>query len=332
MNQTAKTFLALGFVLLLWATGMGISSYVQNEPERKLAAEGKLPKDHARGNIKEEKSSSPTSEFSEYITKLEAEAEASPEDIDKKLELANAYFQAGVGMGDADFLKRSAGLYHEIVEKDATKTDALLGLATLSLHVGVFEKAIEYYEKYIALVPDDLGAKANLALAKGRGGDSEAGIKLADEVLAKDPKFVIALVTKGILLKEAGKKPEAKVLFDKAMELEENPALKERIKDLNAEGEPKVPHKHENGKVAPKELVENYFKNHEILKNKFTDLKIEGDKVIVRLASFPVEAMPPFAKAKLEASLSTLAKDSGFASIVIVSTEEGKELIKVGGS
>lgn len=328
MNQTAKTFLALGFVLTLWASAMGISNYVQNEPERKLVAEGKLPKDHPRNNTEEQTKESP--QFSEFISKLEAEAEVQPDNIDKKLELANAYFQAGVGMGDADFLKRSAGLYHEIVEKDESKTDALLGLATLSLHVGVFEKAIEYYEKYVKLMPDDLGAKANLALATGRGGDTGAGLKLADEVLAKDSKFVIALVTKGILLKESGKSKEAKVLFDKAMILEENPALKERIAELNGEEGDKV--KEDAGKATPKEKIESYFKNHEILKNKFADLKIEGDKVVVSLANFPVAAMPPFAKAKLESNLAGLLKDAGFKEMVLLSKEDGSELIKVGAN
>lgn len=325
MNQTAKTFLALGFALLIWAGGVGISQYVQNEPERKLVAEGKLPKDHAHGNMKEEKNAQ--SEFSEFVTKLEAEVEAKPDNLEKKLELGNAYFQAGVGMGEADFLKRAAGIYNEIVEKDGTKGDALLGLATLSLHVGVFDKASEYYEKYVKLMPDDLGAKANLALAKGRGGDVKNGLKIVDEVLAKDPKFVIALVTKGIILKESGKLDEAKKLFDKAMLLEENPSLKERISALNQVEEKKEASLEG---TTPIEKVENYFKNHEILKNKFDSLKVEGDKVVVVLADFPVDAMPPFAKAKLEMSLKAVCKSAGFKGLSLVSKEDGRELIRVG--
>lgn len=327
MNQTAKTFLALGFALLIWAGGVGISQYVQNEPERKLIAEGKLPKDHAHGNMKEEKNAQ--SEFSEFVTKLEAEVEANPENLDKKLELGNAYFQAGVGMGEADFLKRAAGIYNEIVEKDGTKGDALLGLATLSLHVGVFDKASEYYEKYVKLMPDDLSARANLALAKGRGGDVEAGIKIVDEVLVKDPQFVIALVTKGIILKESGKIDEAKKLFDKAISLEENPSLKERIIALNKPEEKK---ELVSDGATPVEKVESYFKNHEILKNKFDSLKVEGDKVVVVLANFPVDAMPPFAKSKLEGSLRSLIQGNGYNKIILVSKEEGRELISVGAN
>jgi tetratricopeptide (TPR) repeat protein len=327
MNQTAKTFLALGFALLIWAGGVGISQYVQNEPERKLIAEGKLPKDHAHGNMKEQKNAQ--SEFSEFITKLEAEVEANPENLEKKLELGNAYFQAGVGMGEADFLKRSAGIYNEIVEKDGTKGDALLGLATLSLHVGVFDKASEYYEKYVKLMPDDLSARANLALAKGRGGDVEAGLKIVDEVLVKDAKFVIALVTKGIILKESGKMDEAKKLFDKAISLEENPSLKERIIALNKTEEKKEV---VSDGATPLENVEVYFMNHEILRNKFDSLKVEGDKVVVVLANFPVDAMPPFAKSKLEGSLKTLIQVNGYNKIILVSKEEGRELISVGAN
>jgi tetratricopeptide (TPR) repeat protein len=260
---------------------------------------------------------------------LEAEVEANPENLEKKLELGNAYFQAGVGMGEADFLKRSAGIYNEIVEKDGTKGDALLGLATLSLHVGVFDKASEYYEKYVKLMPDDLSARANLALAKGRGGDVEAGLKIVDEVLVKDAKFVIALVTKGIILKESGKMDEAKKLFDKAISLEENPSLKERIIALNKTEEKKEV---VSDGATPLENVEVYFMNHEILRNKFDSLKVEGDKVVVVLANFPVDAMPPFAKSKLEGSLKTLIQVNGYNKIILVSKEEGRELISVGAN
>ncbi len=330
MNQTAKTFLAIGLVLSLWAGAVGISQYVQNEPERKLVAEGKLPHDHSRGKLgdgekPEAHQHSEKDVFSEFVGRLETAVEEEPENFDKKMELANAYFQAGVGMGDANYLKRAAGLYHEIVEKDDTKTDALLGLATLSLHVGVFEKAIEYYEKYIKLVPTDLGAKANLALAKGRGGDTPSGLKLVNEVLAKESKFVIGLVTKGILLKESGKLKQSKALFDQAMSLEENPALKDRIAQLSSTDEQKSL----RSGTPTKSKVEAYFKNHEILKNKFKDLYEEGSTIIVNLENFPVEGMPPFARAKLEASLLKVIEDAGYKAIILKSAENGSELIKV---
>ena len=324
MNQTSITFVALGGALLLWATGVSLTSYLGDEQIRHWKGSG-----HAHSETSGGKEDHQVLIDGE-IKKISEELEKKPGDQDLQLQLANLMFEAGMRFGKAEYLKGAVGHFHEVVTKNPKQKEALLGLATLSLHVGVGEKAAEYYQKYLDLVPEDDSARSNLALAISRSGNPQKALELINKILKKDDKFVIALVTKGLILKELGKKEDAKQEFDKAQKIETNPVLLERIAQLKAELD--VSRKDmvaDDKSQSPKDFFESYFKTHPVFSSKFVKLKIDGNQVLVNLRDFPVDKMPEMAKAKLNGSLSELLKAKGLKSIKLISEESGVELIKV---
>jgi tetratricopeptide (TPR) repeat protein len=224
MKQLSITFLAIGAVLVLWASGVGLSDYLSKEPTRRYLGEnhaavgnGEVP---VRGKLPSVDTKS-----------LEKSYVSNPDSLETSISFANALFEEGISEGNAESLKRAVGLYHEILEKSPEQVDALLGLGTLSLHVGVSDKAIEYYERYLVVRPDDKAIIANLALAEGRSGKTEQALGRLSKILGEEPDFVIGLVTKGLILSEQGSVEDAVTLWVKAESLETSETLKNVFRD-----------------------------------------------------------------------------------------------------
>ena len=314
MNQTAFTFFALGATVLIWTLGVSLTNYISDQPSR----------EHKRNSHAQTQADSPEALIKEEIKKLSSELEKKPDDQALRLQLANLLFEGGIRLGNSTFLKDSVGFYHEVLVSNPKQKEALMGLASLSLHVGAADKAKEYYERYLVEDPNDKSAQANLALAIGRAGDTPKAIKLLDKLLKEDKNFVIALVTKGLLLKEQGKVDEAVKLFTEAESLEKNPVLLARIKELKEGGANAEIPEHVNIKD-----IENYFTTNKVLGPKFVSIASDNKIVTVNLKDFPIEQMPEFAKAKVINSVKQLLDKSDYTSLIMQDEKTKKELLNI---
>ncbi|HMO17825.1 MAG TPA: tetratricopeptide repeat protein [Oligoflexia bacterium] len=333
MKELKIVFAAIGGAFLVWALGIGISQYLADEPARKLKA-----KAHTHNDAQIDSASTGTkrgslgTDSAQTISELEKSHFEKPEDEERLIRFANALFEKGIGEGDAESLKKAVGLYHEVLDKLPDQPDALLGLGTLSLHVGVSDRAIEYYEKYLSKNPDDISVKANLALAIGRGGDKEKSLKILDDLLNKDPEFVIGLVTKGLLLAESGEKSLAVTLWKKAREIEKNPSLKERIDGLiftagNSEQNFALNNRPE-GEEHSHTL--DYFKTNEITKPKFAGAELmPNGSLKIALRNFPADSMPPFAREKFESNTRTNMEKDNISKVIIIDSESKSTLLSI---
>lgn len=309
--------------LVLWVSGLSLSEYLSKEPERRLKKEGH---DHAQGESLAGKS---PSNKSLDLSKLEIDYEKNPDSQEAAILYANALFESGMIEGAADNLKRAVGIYHEILERDPKQSDALLGLGTLSLHVGVSDKALEYYLRYIEVRPDDISIASNLALAEARSGKKDAALERLDGILTKNPDFVIAMVTKGLILSESGDKDAARALWLKAEELEENEVLKQRISSLivsslksNTQGGIEI--KKSNTEIK------DFFRNHPIVGAKVWDIfDEEGSVLKVLLKDFPVNDMPEFAKTKFENSILSELNKSSYLTVLLIDANSREKLMEV---
>lgn len=320
MNQTSITFLALGASILIWTAGTSLTEYLAQAPTREYQKNPHANNSDLGSSSSGRDRGSEEEALKSEIKKLSASLEKNPESEELRLSLANLLFESGIRFSNSAYLKDSVGFFHEIVQKNPQQKDALLGLATLSLHVGASDKAQEYYEKYLEVVPDDLSARSNLALAIARSGKIDAALKVLETVLSKDSKFVIALVTKGLVLKEAGKIDEAIKLFSEAEKHETNPVLIERIQELKESKSVK--------NESTKDL-KSFFSEHPIMGNKLVSTSVDGDTFVVRLKEFPVEHMPEFAKQKLLGSIKSVLTQGEYRKVKILDDQTGKELIVV---
>ncbi len=311
--------MAIGSTVLIWTLGNALTTYLADEPSREM----KHSSEHAKISEDATGGVSNQARVEEEIAKLKEEHLNDPTNEELELTLANTLFEAGVRLGKSDYLKDSVGYFHEVLEKNPEQKDALLGLATLSLHVGASDKAMEFYERYLKVDPSDDSARTNYALALGRSGETKKAVGILDELLKKDSKFVIALVTKGLLLKEAGDEEEAIKLFSDAEKYEKNPVLLKRIRELM--GVTPV-HNHEAGEMA---TLEGYLKNHSIIGPKLVEFKGDRDKATVRLKDFPVDKMPEFAKQKLIGSLKSVLAHGKYSIVNFVDSDSGSQLLEV---
>ena len=332
LNQTAITFVALGGAVLLWSLGTGLTSYIAEGPAREYNS--KAHSEHATKNPEKAQGDFRSEEdvdkfVQEELKKLAAELDNSIKENNTALseeirvKTANFLFESGIRFSKSEYLKNAVGGFNEILQINPNQKDALLGLGTLSLHVGAGDKAVEYYEKYLIIEPNDLSIKSNLALAKARFGKTDDAIKLIDSVIKSDPKLVIALVTKGIILRDLGKKDQALALFNQAEKLETNPALITRIKEL------KEDRKDQGKENVHAESIIEYFRNHEIIGKKLKDLKVDKDQLQVFLEDFPVDKMPEFAKAKLEGNIKLELKNSKYVKVSLFDAGTKKILLEI---
>jgi tetratricopeptide (TPR) repeat protein len=99
--------------------------------------------------------------------------------------------------------------------------DARTFLAWIELEVrGDVNAAINEYQKIIELHPELPDAYSNLAVAQKRKGDLDGAVLSLNRALERKPDFASALTTRGGILAEQNKWPEARRDFDAALKLD----------------------------------------------------------------------------------------------------------------
>jgi tetratricopeptide (TPR) repeat protein len=107
-----------------------------------------------------------------------------------------------------------------------------LGNKGVALDVmGRHEEAIEWYDKVLAIDPNDVKALNNKGAALDLLKRHKKAIKWLDKALAIDPHYVIALGNKGLALGKLGQHKKAIKWLDKALAIDPN-----NIKALNNKG------------------------------------------------------------------------------------------------
>ncbi len=336
MKQVYITCFVVVASLVVWLSGVGISQYLSDEPARRLQKDGHVHRGNQVGSGQQATSQGGQASLSlsASLSALEEEYQKNPASPEASINFANALFEEGMTRGVAESLKRAVGVFHEILERDPMQPDALLGLGTLSLHVGVADKAAEYYGKYLEVRPDDLSIAANMALAEARSGAVDSSLKRLETILSAQPDFVIAMVTKGLVLSEMGKKEEARALWLKAEGLEENELLKQRVSSLIVDSlkresaEKGSSDNYDTG--VQKSSLRDFFRQHEIIGPKIYDMIEEADgRFLVLVRDFPVDAMPGFAREKLETKIKEQLQHARFSEVLILDAKTRTRLIEV---
>jgi tetratricopeptide (TPR) repeat protein len=86
--------------------------------------------------------------------------------------------------------------------------------------LGRHEEAIEWFDKALAIDPNDVIALCNKGVSLGHMGRHKEAIEWFDKALAIDPNYVIALCNKGVSLSDLGRYKEAIEWFDKALAID----------------------------------------------------------------------------------------------------------------
>ncbi|MCB1056972.1 MAG: tetratricopeptide repeat protein [Acidobacteria bacterium] len=105
--------------------------------------------------------------------------------------------QPGAGSGPAVAAVRQL---QERVAQNPDDADAVLGLANANFDISNWTRAIELYEHYLELRPDDADVLSDLGICYRAQGDFDDAVASFDKALAKDPDHWLARFNKAIVL------------------------------------------------------------------------------------------------------------------------------------
>ncbi|MGD8385226.1 MAG: tetratricopeptide repeat protein [Lysobacterales bacterium] len=102
---------------------------------------------------------------------------------------------------------------------------SLSRLADRYFEAGQYLKAIQAYNKALAIDPSSADCLNDRGLAQYYTGDPDAALKSIDQAIASDPGYVHAWLSKGYVLVSEGRYDEAKVALNKVKELDQSGTL-----------------------------------------------------------------------------------------------------------
>jgi tetratricopeptide (TPR) repeat protein len=224
--------------------------------------------------------------------------------------------------------------------------DALLMMGDVSFDQKAFTKAVEFYERYLKLMPNDLGATARYASTLTFLGRYDDSIKQLDSVLVRDPNNFPAMAYLAITFAQKGDTSKARELGTKALQLAPSEEARARfsgfIQSLSTQPEgvsqtPAQPQTAKSSTGGVESGISGFItalKNNPVAGPKFVryDDSTSGEVKLV-FRDFPMAQMPPFAKEKFFGGLKSGARAAGLKDgtmLVFVDDSSGAEMERLG--
>ncbi len=249
------------------------------------------------------------------LDKLRAEAQASPDDINKVRLLANALGErvANMERAPSELVFELIGTLKAILDKEPNDKQSLITMANVSYNNQAFDQAAKYYESYLKQAPEDFESRSTYASALtflGKSKEAEAELALA---LKAQPTFFPALANRAINVGLSGTKEDAYAAMNAALPHAPDPEtaakLESFIKDLTTE-RPKSTRGNVEKEAPVKAAAElapssqrfsqaaDVVAQNPVAGPKFARFESNGDNLLLYMRDFPMAAMPPFAKDK----------------------------------
>ena len=133
-------------------------------------------------------------------------------------ERANAHAQRGE-------LVAARNLYEQVLGMDPSHAEALSFVAVQSLQVGDARLAVTLLERGVEAHPQDANLHKNLGLAYRAAARSDQALKAFATAIALKPDFTVAMLNKGALLTELGRRDEALASYLGAFQAAERTGL-----------------------------------------------------------------------------------------------------------
>ncbi len=229
---------------------------------------------------------------------LEARLKKEPQAPALYLELADLLVQEAQATQDPKLVMKAVDTLHTALSVDPAFHPAVLQLGRICLMFGVLDKATEYYERYIAAVPDDIEAQLDYGFALVQSSQTEKAITVLTRLLERKPELFPAHVTLALAYQQSGKQEQAEKSRELALQYAPDDAAKEKVREMFSSDRTVASRpapKPEN--LSPATLVEQYFYEHKIIGPKLVRITWPSAfQARVEVRDFPVDAMPEFAK------------------------------------
>jgi Tfp pilus assembly protein PilF len=178
-------------------------------------------------------------DIKQYITKVEGEAKAKPNDVAAWETAARVQYRAS--RLDPSYVDAATASYQHLLGLDPKNLEGLRGMGNLAYDQQQRDKAIEYYQQYLVVKPEDPEVRTDLGTMLFETGDAEGSLREFKSVIAKSPQFFQAYFNLGIVYEAQGDRDAAKAELVKARDLATDDNVKTRISALITAAEKGIP-------------------------------------------------------------------------------------------
>lgn len=307
LTQASYFVLVLGLAISLWSVTTIVSGYL---------ATTEFPQGKAAGSSADTK---PTGANTAQLETLRTKVSSIPDNEEARIELGRELIAIGQKNSDSKLLMEGLEHYSAALRINPQNLVALRELAAICLENAVLDKALEYYDRILAIVPDDDKAQVDRALALvqlERHSDAIAAMKA---LLERAPALFAANMTLAVAYRGAGELPAAEAAGKLALQLAPNDegrtivsnflnSLKENHKEQSLtgpdSGATEQPEQPSTLTLSPANTIAQHLNSHPIIAPKIVAIRWSSAELcLVELKDFPVEQMPEFAKQKFLAGL-----------------------------
>jgi tetratricopeptide (TPR) repeat protein len=323
-------FLAAG--LAIWLRVLQPSARTGSAPPSPGApAAAGLPADHPPLELPDE--------AKQFIASLTSKADAAPSDVAAWKTLAQV--QARAAEVDPSYRARALESYRHVLGLAPDDLEAIQGLGNVYYDQQQYAAAAQQYEQYLKVKPDDPNVRTDLGTTYLYQRQVDRAIDTYASVLKDHPDFMQAYFNLGLAYQAKGDRAKATAALAKARSLAPDEATRAQIDRVSAQLEGKAGARSgldaiaeadtpagappatdagaarpapPSGAPAPSDFkgeVEAGLRAHPILGPKITAIDWpEPTHARARIADFPMQAMPDFARNLFRARLETILDDA----------------------
>lgn len=284
--------------------------------------------------VKSETTSAKHSPHAEAISVLRQQVAENPDDATPKLQLSRMLLQESRSRPEERvvLVREVIALAESILQQDAKNKEALLVLGDAAFEQMAFSQAVDFYQRYLELDPEDLRARTQYASALSFTKDFSGAVEQLQNVLEENPENFHAQAYLAITFAQMGEVEKAAEAGEKALAVspdeEAGARLRKFLNSLSIEtkGSPEG----KAGRTGDFGKLQALFRDHAVTGPKYQGYRIEGRTFVALLEDFPVEHMPPFVREKFEERLrAALESEPEVGEIVLFDTQEEKIVLTV---
>jgi tetratricopeptide (TPR) repeat protein len=319
-------FVALGSTALIFGTTFALRELVKGD--RAMPAAARTGMAVAR---MERQSEDP------QLVAMRKESESSPEDLSKLRVFAGMLGDKLRSNPSAppELVFEAIDTLGKILKAQPNDPGALVMMADISFDQKAFTKALDFYERYLKLEEQDLGARSRYASTLTFLGRYDDSIKELNKVLAKDPKNFPAMAYLSITYAQSGNITKAKEFGATALTFAPSDDARARFSAFVSSLDQASGSDANSTQQSPRadsgiDGFVSVVRTNPVAGPKF--LKAErAEAGVLKLVfnNFPMAQMPPFAKDKFFSGLKSAAERNGLAdvrSLSFIDAQSGQEM------
>lgn len=260
---------------------------------------------------------------SEYLdddlAKLTAAAEKEPLNIEKQQALAEGIV-AKISQTDSPpqaLVFELISTLQKILEIKPDDAQTLLSMGNISYNYQIFDRAAHYFKKYLEIEKEDHGTRATYGSTLSFIGEFDQAEKELLYVIAREPKSFLARANLAINYAISGAKDKAMEAAKEAVEFAPDQESATKFNQFintifDESAKPVAPAEdlmaqNQAGDMdrGPISLIEEDIRQNPIAGPKFIRAYAKGRDLELHFINFPMKGMPPFAKEKFIATITS---------------------------